>query len=233
MSPRFVWLFVLATACATSNPDEQDGVIKSKSDARVDTRGSTDDDTSTDEDTSTTDDDTGTMPTVDSSVTDTGTSTTDTGSPPTDTGTTMDTGPTACSGEEPEPNDTPSTARALGGIDDCDGSGATIVGVLSSSSDVDVVTFDGSDSFGCSVNPYVKTTGPVKICLKPTCKSGTTELKSCPKGTLTGGECCGTTEVELEINCTGTTSDDAKITMTVRSNGSSSACAGYSLAYHY
>jgi hypothetical protein len=229
MSPRFAWLFVLATACATGNPDEQDGVIKSKSDARVDTRGSTDDDTSTDEDTAT-DEDTG-APAGDSSTTDTGSSMTDTGT--TDTGTTTDTGPTACSGEEPEPNDTPSTARTLGGIDDCDGSGATIVGVLSSSSDVDVVTFDGSDSFGCSVNPYVKTTGPVKICLKPTCKSGTTELKSCPKGTLTGGECCGTTEVELEINCTGTTSDDAKITMTVRSNGSSSTCAGYSLAYHY
>ncbi len=234
--PAFRWLpllsLVLLTSCATGADAEEDGVIKGRSDARADS-GATEEDTASEEDTATPiENDTG------SSVTDSGvadSATEDSRAEDTGSGTDTapaDTGPTSCAAEEPEPNDTPATARALGTIDDCDGSGKSIGGVLSTSSDVDVLTFDGTDSFGCSVNPTVKATGSVRVCIKAACKSGTTEVKSCPKGTKTGTECCGS-EVEIEINCTGTTSDDAKITVTVRGDGSSLMCAGYSLAYHY
>jgi hypothetical protein len=235
---RAFWLSLLSIAllasCATGAGDEEDGVIKGRADARAD-GGAIEDDTATEEDTATESDTSvepidatsGDSAAADTYVADTGTAdsgTADTGS--------ADTGPTPCTGEEAEPNDTTATARTLGTIDDCDGSGKSVSGVLSTSSDVDVLTFDGTDSFGCSVNPTVTATGPVRVCIKATCKSGTTEFKSCPKGTPTGTECCGTT-VELELNCTGTTSDDAKIAITVRGDGSSLTCAGYSLAYHY
>lgn len=218
----------LLCSCATGENTEPDGVIKGR-DARVDTAD--DDDTgSTDDDTGSADDDTGSpgdSATVNDSTADSGT--TDTGT--TDTGTT-DTDPTSCSGEEAEPNNTEATARALGTIDDCDGSGKSTSGVISSSSDVDVYAFNGTDTFGCSVNPTVTATGSVTLCMKLACKSGTTELKSCTKGVKMGTECCGTS-VEADVNCTGTTSDDTKVTITVRPNASASACAAYTLAYHY
>jgi len=226
----------LLASCATGAGDEEDGVIRGRADARAD-GGAIEDDSATEEDTETESDtsvatDSGVEPSGDSGAAETyiaDNGTADSG--PADTGP-ADTGPTPCTGEEAEPNDTTATARTLGTIDDCDGSGKSVSGVLSSSSDVDVLTFDGTDSFGCSVNPTVTATGPVRVCIKATCKSGTTEFKSCPKGTQTGTECCGTT-VELELNCTGTTSDDAKIAITVRGDGSSLTCAAYSLAYHY
>ena len=52
------------------------------------------------------------------------------------------------------------------------------------------------------------------------------------KGTATGGQCCGS-EVEADVNCTGTTSDDSKVTITVRGTSSAPTCASYSIAYHY
>ncbi|MBI2390407.1 MAG: hypothetical protein HYV09_12530 [Deltaproteobacteria bacterium] len=247
---RARWFSVLAVAllssCATGADEEDDGVIRRR-DASADT-GEIEEDTSAEEDTSTTEEDSRVVADTsvakdtasageDSSTTDTATGGDDTGAGG-DTGSgadtaPVDTGPTPCTGEEAEPNDTPSTARKLGAIDDCDGSGKTVNGVLSSSSDVDVLTFDGSDVFGCSVNPTAKVTGPVRVCIQAVCKSGTTEIKSCPKGVRTGSECCGAPEAAIEINCTGTTSEDTKVTMTVRGDGSSLTCAGYSLAYHY
>ncbi len=215
----------LLTSCATGAGEDEDGLIV-RGDARSD-RGAEPDDTST----PTQEEDTG-------STTDTAASGEDTYSPPADSGVPSedtgpdDTGPTSCPSEEPEPNDTLSTARALGTINDCDTSGKTISGVLSSSSDIDILTFDGTDTFGCSVNPAVKATGPVTVCIQAECTTGTTELQSCPKGVVTSGQCCGT-DVEAQINCTGTTTDSAKITITVRGDGSSLTCAAYSLAYHY
>ncbi len=228
----FALSFLLLASCATGADGEQDGVITG-GDARADRQD--------DEDTSGDDadvEDTGTTSAVDSGgAKDSGSSDTgraDTGtadSGKADTGAT-DTKPATCSGEEPEPNGTPATARVLGAIDDCDGSGSTVSGVLSSSTDVDVLSFEGTDSFGCSVNPVVVATGPVTVCIRAVCKSGTTELKSCKQGTKTGDECCGST-VEAELNCTGTASDDTTITITVRSDGAASTCESYSLAYHY
>lgn len=215
------WLvvsLVMLASCASGATDDGDGVIK-RSDARTDSPGAGDD-TATEEDTST--------PVSDSTTSDTGTI---------DTGTIdtapEDTGPVKCSGEEPEPNNTEATARKLGTIDDCDGSGKTVSGVLSTIADVDVVTFDGTDSFGCAVDPFVTVTGPIRVCMKVQCKSGTTEFKGCPKGTASGSECCGIADVQVDVNCTGTTSEDTKVTMTVRGEGTTLTCAAYTLKYHY
>lgn len=217
----------LLTSCATGGTDGDDGVIV-RADARADDGTEPEETSSPDEDTGTPIDtgsalDTGTVG-EDSAIEDTGTPSEDTGTPDTD--------PPSCPTEETEPNDTPSTARAFGGIDDCDGSGKVVTGVLSTSSDLDLLSYDGSDTFGCSVNPTATVTGPATVCIRAACKSGTTEIKSCPKGTRTGTECCGKT-AEIEINCTGTTSDDAKITMTVKGDGSSFTCAAYSVSFHY
>jgi hypothetical protein len=133
-----------------------------------------------------------------------------------------DSGPVSCSGEEPEPNDTLSTAAPLGTINDCDGSGKTFKGILSNESDVDVFTFDGDDTFGCSVNPYAKASGSAWICLEPVCKSGSTTYKGCTKGTRDGNQCCGT-EVEADFNCSGPTSESAKEAISLRASSRLSA----------
>ncbi len=178
---------------------------------------------------------------VDGQLTDTSASDSATGSDSSDvdTGYTYDTfppeetSPPTCSSEMYEPDSTDSSARALGMIDDCDGSGRTASGVLSNSGDIDVMRFDGDDTFGCSVGSYAKVaSGPVRICMKPVCTGGTTEYQGCAKGTASGNECCGT-EVESKFNCNGTTKDSARVYITVQASGSISSCSSYSVQYHF
>lgn len=147
-----------------------------------------------------------------------------------DTGT--DTAPVMCTGEESEPNDTDTMARALTNIDDCDGSGKSWSGVLHDEKDVDVYTFQGSDTFGCSVNAYAKATGDVWMCLKPVCKTGSTTYKGCTKGTRTGDDCCGN-EVEADFNCAGTTDESAVVTIRITSTSTLLTCGAYTIQYHY
>jgi hypothetical protein len=147
-----------------------------------------------------------------------------------DTG--ADTAPVMCTGEESEPNDTDTMARALTNIDDCDGSGKSWSGVLHDEKDVDVYTFEGSDTFGCSVNAYAKATGDVWMCLKPVCKTGSTTYKGCTKGTRTGDDCCGN-EVEADFNCSGTTDESAVVTIRVSSTDTLLTCGAYTFQYHY
>lgn len=146
---------------------------------------------------------------------------------------TGDTAPT-CTGERFEPDNTLSSARSLGAINDCDGSGSTASGVLSDFRDVDIMRFDGNDSFGCSVNAYAKVaSGSVRICLKPYCSGGLTDYQGCAKGSpTTNNECCGTGEVEAKYNCTGTSDDNARVYITVTPYGTIGTCASYSVQYH-
>lgn len=211
-------------AVATSGvSDGQTGACSTGTDAGAD---------GTEEDTSTTGDSTVTDSTVDDSGFDTGFSETGVSdSSPSDTP--VDTGPKSCSGEAHEPDGTESSARSLGLINDCDGSGKTVSGVLTGGSDTDVLRFDGDDSFGCSVNAYAKATGAVNFCLKPVCNGGTTNLQGCPKGTKTGSACCGTSEVEADFNCSGTVNESAKVYLTVRPASSFATCTSYSIAYHF
>lgn len=168
---------------------------------------------------------------TDSAPTDTGSWEPDTSPDP--DASTGDTSPPYCSAERYEPDSTNASARVLASINDCDGSGSTASGVLSDSSDVDVMRFDGNDSFGCSVNAYAKVTGPARICLKPVCTGGTTEYQGCAKGVAnSSNECCGT-EVEAKYNCNGTSDDNARVYITVRANGSIASCSSYSVQYHF
>lgn len=150
-----------------------------------------------------------------------------------DTSPGTDTGPKPCPGEAFEPDNTNDKARVAAGITDCDGMEKFINGVLSSNTDVDVVRFDGEDTFGCAVNPYVKITGPVRVCMAVSCTGGTTDFQGCPKGARFGNECCGTTEVEADFTCNGTTKDSARVYLTVRASGTIAACTTYGLRYHY
>jgi hypothetical protein len=141
--------------------------------------------------------------------------------------------PPSCSSEAYEPDGTNASARVLTAINDCDGSAKTVSGVLSTSSDIDVMRFDGDDTFGCAVDAYAKVTGPAQICIRPVCTGGTTEYQGCAKGYENGERgCCGT-EVESKYNCNGTTKDSARVYITVRATGSIASCSGYSVQYHF
>lgn len=147
--------------------------------------------------------------------------------------------PLVCKGEMSEPNESEVFATPLGTIDDCDGSGSTVSGVSSGTNDVDWLRFQGTDTFGCSVNPTVKlSTSGLRLCAFALCDNGTTDLQDCGIGTNTTSPagmhgCCtsSTQSMDLQINCS-TTKDSADIFIRVdQPNGN--ACVAYDVAYHY
>jgi hypothetical protein len=148
-----------------------------------------------------------------------------------DTGTPAETAP-PCT-DHREPDDTQATAHVLGKLNDCDGSAAMVYGVFSSNTDVDVLRFEGEDTFGCAVNAFAEVvSGPAEICMRPVCIVGTTEFQGCNHGVREGDRCCGT-RVEAKFNCQGTTKDSAHVYMSVRNHLFVESCASYSLRYHY
>jgi hypothetical protein len=148
-------------------------------------------------------------------------------------------GPT-CTGEETEPNDRAIEAVPLGTIDDCDSSGSTLHGVLSSASDVDYWHFQGNDTFGCSVDPTVSTTQSVKLCVFVACLHGPTEVKGCTDSTPTLSDeglhgCCtdGPGDAVVDFTCTLVGSDDSADVYIRVEDPSASSCEHYDVAYHY
>ena len=155
--------------------------------------------------------------------------------------TSVDARPT-CSMEEAEPNNSLPSAIALKEIDDCDGSGSSFKGVVSGGSDADYFHYKGNDKTGCIVDASASTkTAGVRLCVFVTCAAGTTELKSCRKGTKAtspGGVqgCCtdGPGEAVVEHGCPLVgTSDSADVYMRVDAPGSGSACTAYDVSYHF
>ncbi len=160
--------------------------------------------------------------------------------PKTDAGPT-DAGRPTCTGEEPEPNGSVPSARPLPAIDDCDGSGATLKGVLANATDVDYWTYHGTDKFGCVVDPTASTTSKVRVCVYPSCFGGQTEFKSCKKGTeadpVAGGikGCCSDASgnVEAEFGCPLVgSSDEADVFVKVDAPNATQ-CLAYEVAYHF
>ncbi|MGZ3419920.1 MAG: hypothetical protein ACXWUG_16940 [Polyangiales bacterium] len=156
------------------------------------------------------------------------------------TETAVDTGKITCTGSQLEPNDSLPTARPLTGIDDCDGSGSSLSGVVGGI-DVDFWTYKGSDSFGCTVDPYVTNhSASVRVCVFAQCGAGPTEFKKCNKGTafkLPSGiaGCCtdGPGDASLDFACTLVGSDDsADVFMRVDSPGATT-CLPYDVDYHF
>jgi hypothetical protein len=142
-----------------------------------------------------------------------------------------------CNDPHPEePNDTEATATYLGAIDDCDGSGMILEGVLPDG-DVDWWTYDGIDDVGCVVDADRQLTsqgGSILVCkyfdcpgVAVTCPGGTSPDSS-PSG-LPG--CCGTSSFNVAPNCTGL-DESAYVFLRVEKQPID-PCVSYSIAFHY
>ncbi len=150
-------------------------------------------------------------------------------------------GEPSCNDPGPEPNDSEAAATTRPEINDCDGSGSSVTGMIAGSGDADWFKFQGDDDIGCSVNPYAFSNAVnvgARVCAFADC-GGTTEFKSCKQGAAdfspSGRPGCCTTSgsaVELEINCPGTTEDSAMIYIRI-DQPNANACIPYTLDYHY
>ena len=132
-------------------------------------------------------------------------------------------------------------ARRLADITDCDGTGSSFSGTLADGSDVDWARYKGSDNFGCSVDPWAKTTQPVELCVHANCPILGVKSVSCTKGTkrtVDGSDACCTGssggEVQLSLDCVDYR-DDAFIFMRVRdvSGTCKDPSTSYTVQYHF
>lgn len=139
-----------------------------------------------------------------------------------------------CDGTD-EPNDSEDTARDLGAINDCDSNGAQIAFSLEPG-DVDWFRYEGSDDFGCVVDPTrtLTSTGDLRMCKFAECLDGdvdvTCEDGSSPATSPNGHPgCCHDRGFGMDIDCPGV-DDDAVITIRFDQH---TGCTGYVLDYHY
>jgi hypothetical protein len=158
-------------------------------------------------------------------------------------------------GEEPacpdnalsEQNESETTAYKVKAepIDDCDGSGDLVEGVLAGASDVDWYFYLGDDSSFCVVDPsraLTQSEDGLRLCkfVRCTDSSATTEF-SCPSGTTpeTSPEgrdgCCGTGAFDIDdVNCTGSFDETTEVYIRIdQPDATSATCNGYTLTYHY
>jgi len=143
-----------------------------------------------------------------------------------------------CNDTGVEPNDTESTAVDLGAIGDPDGDGDTFTGLVAGQSDKDWFKYKGSDENFSTVDPTrtISSSDAIRICKYAQCITGNTDV-SCPSGTNTATSpdgrsgCCSDHGFTLDLNCTGTVSDDA--TIYIRVDSQVQACVTYSVDYHY
>lgn len=142
-----------------------------------------------------------------------------------------------------EPNESEGSAFPLKGnpIEDCDGDGGMISGVIAPG-DTDWFTYQGDDVIGCSVDPTRSFTngGGLRLCKFIRCvDSGATTEFTCPGGTTeaTSPEgrdgCCSASGFTIDdVNCTGTLDEDTEVFIRVdRPTGT--GCTSYSVSYHY
>jgi hypothetical protein len=136
-----------------------------------------------------------------------------------------------------EPNDSETDAVLLGFINDCDGSGATIVAALDGAADVDWYRYGGSDAFGCVVDPHrtLDADGGLRLCKFADCLRGVADV-TCEDGSQAESSpaghpgCCHTQSFGMEIDCDGV-DDDADIVL--RLEAPATACVEYNLPFHY
>lgn len=179
---------------------------------------------------------TSTTATTSSTTTSTGTG--HGGSGATSTTATTSTGP-ACNDTGPgETNDTESKAYSLGAIDDCDGSGSSVLGVIAGAGDVDWYKFTGDDVSFCSVDATRDLTASeaLRICKYAQCVNGTA-TPDCPDGTAADTSpdgrpgCCALQGFSMGVDCSGL-DDDASIYIRIDSLDDAQ-CVSYSLDFHY
>jgi hypothetical protein len=139
-----------------------------------------------------------------------------------------------------EPNETEATAHDLGSIDDCDGSGSSIEGVLAGVDDVDWYSYHGDDNFGCSVDPTrtLTTMDHLRVCKFATCDQEPTTV-TCPSGAVSAlspdgrSGCCSDQGFAMTIDCNGGITDNDAATIYVRLDKPDPACVSYTLAWHF
>jgi hypothetical protein len=146
-----------------------------------------------------------------------------------------------------EPNEKESTAFWVSAdpIDDCDGSGDHVSGVIAGPGDVDWFVYGGNDALWpiCVVNPAREFTADepeLRLCAFFQCLAGDADF-DCPSGTTdaTSPEarpgCCSNDGFEVSgLSCGGTFDDDAYVFIRVDQPGASAdACSEYVVTYHY
>jgi hypothetical protein len=143
-----------------------------------------------------------------------------------------------------EPNNGEANAFQLTtqAISDCNSAGGTFWGTINGPTDVDWYIYEGSDTFSCVVDPTRSASAleaPVRMCKFFECKSGQANI-TCPSGTTAETSpdgrngCCGTTGFSVDLDCTGTSSDDAFVFVRIDQPGApSGTCNHYSSTYHY
>jgi hypothetical protein len=148
-----------------------------------------------------------------------------------------------CADSEQEPNNSVPSAVPLRAteITDCDNQGGTFKGVVAGGTDVDFFHYHGKDTALCRTDVTASTKSPgVRLCAFVVCYKGTTEIKSCPKGTpatAPGGVngCCADAngDVEVEHTCPLIGADDtADVYMRLDAEGAT-ACMPYEVSYHF
>jgi hypothetical protein len=136
-----------------------------------------------------------------------------------------------------EPDDTMVTAYDMGTISDSDGDGGAIEGVIAGSLDMDWYMYRGEDGLLAIVNPSIEFEGAVEVCMYADCYDADATDARCegdatPDTDASGlNGCCHDAAFELDLNCEGTTSDDAIIYIKVM--GMDATCEDYSFDYHY
>jgi hypothetical protein len=148
------------------------------------------------------------------------------------TGATGGTGATCADTDEPA-NDEKS-AMNLGAIDDCDGSGSSVDGVLDGKNDVDWFVFWGKDTLGCIVDPFASSGVKARVCVFADCASATV---SCSSGTIAASPlgrpgCCVSEggQISLSLGCNGI-DDSASIYIRV-DQAAQDVCQAYTVDYH-
>jgi hypothetical protein len=137
-----------------------------------------------------------------------------------------------------EPNEIEATATFLGNATDCDGTGDSVSGVLTSASDVDWYRYVATDEFGCTVDPSRAFTpaGGARLCKFAQCTAGgaatvTCDLGASPETSPSGRPgCCHDRGFSMDIDCSGA-DDDA--TIFLRVDRPAGGCALYSILFHY
>jgi hypothetical protein len=150
--------------------------------------------------------------------------------------------PERCDEDPNEPNDIAAEATMLAPIDDNDLNGDVLAGVLADPSDVDWLTYTGSDIVGETVDParmLVVEGGTLELCKFLDCLEGT-ELIECPPGAMAAESaghpgCCGTTSIVFSADgfeCeAGAFETSAQVYIRLRN--ADAQCVGYEVSYHY
>ncbi len=146
--------------------------------------------------------------------------------------------PAGCEDDEFGDITTEAEAHYLGGINDDDGAGGTVSGVLTGPDDVDWFRYDGSDALFNTVDPFraLASDAPVRFCKFAACADGEiefpcdggSEVATSPDG-RTG--CCHPSLVHVTgADCPGLNDDMA---VWIRVDQAEAACVPYAFDYHF